>query len=264
MARMLTEEEVKRLEEQRGLQERARAATAPRDLNAEYNRRMEAAHAAAMERQRGYIERNPSAETDTTLRHQVLREKELDAANRRQMAIMGTEDVTRIEEARQKRQGMAEQGMEAARIRAQADKDMLGLNLGDKKKQRQHELGLLGQTQTFQGAQNDAERRNRLDIAGVQGQSAVEAARAQAEARAADISAKNEIEREKIAARKEIAAMRENGKLTQAGTARLSKTYGGLVAAGYSPARIRALLLDEGWSAEDIAAAQGRGQGLGQ
>ena len=48
------------------------------------------------------------------------------------------------------------------------------------------------------------------------------------------------------------------GQILKLAKSDLSKTYSGLVAAGYSPARIRALLLDEGWSAEDIAAAQGR------
>jgi hypothetical protein len=181
---------------------------------------MAAAHAAAMERRRGYIESNPSAETDTTLRHQVLRENELAAAHQRGMEVHKGEWDTRIEEAEKKRLGMKEQGADAATIRATADKDMLGLTLGDKEKQRAHELSMLGQTQTFQGAQNDAERKNRLDIAGVQGKSAVDAARAQAEARAADIAAKNDIEREKIEARKQIAAMRENGRLSQAGAAR--------------------------------------------
>lgn len=255
MARMLTEEEVEKLEKQRELQSRAQAATDP---NALYNQRMAAAHAAAMERRRGYIERNPNAETNTALRHQVLRENELAAAQGRELKKMGTMDVTREREAELKMLGMRGQGADAATIRANADKDMLGLTLGDKEKQRQHELAMLGQTQTFQGTQNDAERKNRLDIAGVQGKSAVEAARAQAEARAADIAAKNDIEREKIEARKQIAAMRENGKLSQAGAARLSKTYTALAGAGYSPARIRQLLLDEGWSAEEIASAQGR------
>ena len=198
MARMLTEEEVEKLEQQRALQSRAQAATDP---NALYNQRMAAAHAAAVERRRGYIMSNPNAETDTTLRHQVLREKDLDAANRRQMAIMGTEDVTRIEEARQKRLGMENQGLGAARVRAQADKDILGLNLGDKEKQRQHELAMLGQTQTFQGAQNTADRRNRLDIAKTQGSSAVDAARAQAEARAAELASKERIAQGNIEAR---------------------------------------------------------------
>ena len=255
MARMLTEEEVEKLEKQRELQSRAQAATDP---NALYNQRMAAAHAAAMERQRGYIERNPNAETDTALRHQVMRDAELRAAREHERGMQKDVLETREYEASQKKEGLIGQGSEAAKIRAKSDQDMLGLTLGDKEKQRAHELAMLGQQQTFQGTQNEADRKNKLDIAGVQGKSAVDAARAQAEARAADIAAKNDIEREKIAARKEIASMRENGKLTQAGTARLSKTYSGLVAAGYSPARIRALLLDEGWSAEDIAAAQGR------
>lgn len=198
MARMLTEEEVKRLEEQRALQSRAQAAADP---NALYNQRMAAAHAAAMERQRGYIERNPNAETNTALRHQVMRDAELRAAHERQKDIMGTEDVTRIEEARQKHLGVENQGVGAATIRAQADKDILGLNLADKEKQRQHELGLLKQNQDFTGAQNTAERQNKLDIAQTQGKSAVDAARAQAEARAAEAAGKLSIEQGKIDAR---------------------------------------------------------------
>ena len=198
MARMLTEEEVEKLEKQRELQGRAQAATDP---NALYNQRMAAAHAAAMERQRGYIERNPNAETNTRLRHQVMRENELRAAHERQKDILGTPDVTRLKEAEQKRLGMENQGAGAATTRANADKDMLGLTLGDKEKQRQHELAMLGQTQTFQGVQNTAERQNRLDIAGVQGKSAVDAARAQAEARAAEVASKERIAQGNVDAR---------------------------------------------------------------
>ena len=189
-------------------------------------------------------------------RKNMMRAMELRAAREHEAGMQGKEMETRLKVAEQNRLGMENQGVGAATVRANADKDILG----DKEKQRQHELAMLGQTQTFQGAQNDAERQNKLAIAKTQGQSAVDAARAQAEARAADIAAKNDIEREKIAARKEIAAMRENGKLTQAGMARLSKTYGGLVAAGYSPARIRALLKEEGWTDEELNAAQGRQQ----
>lgn len=266
MARMLTEEEVEKLEKQRELQGRAQAATDP---NALYNQRMAAAHAAAMERRRGYIELNPNAETDTKLRHQVLRENELAAAHQRGMEVHKGEWDTRIREAEEKRRGMEGQGVEAAKLRY-GETDYKGnytpggefrlaeQQNADKEKQRAHELSMLGQTQTFQGTQNDADRKNKLEIAGVQGKSAVAAARAQAEARAADLAAKNDIEREKIEARKQIAAMRENGRLSQAGAARLSKTYTALAGAGYSPARIRRLLLDEGWSAEEIASAQGR------
>lgn len=198
MARMLTEEGVEKLERQRELQSRAQAATDP---NALYNQRMAAAHAAAMERQRGYIERNPNAETDTTLRHQVLREKELQAAHERQKDIMGTKDVTRIEEARLKAQGLENQGLGAARVRAEADRDIAGRNLADKDLQRKHELEMLGRTQTFQGTQADAERQNRLDIAKTQGSSAVDAARAQAEARAAELASKERIAQGNIEAR---------------------------------------------------------------
>ncbi len=265
MAKVLTEEEVEKLEKQRELQSRAQAATDP---NALYNQRMQRAHEAAMERQRGYIMRNPNAETNTTLRHQVLREQELRAAREHELGMQKNELETREKESYDKRMGMENQGVGAARLRY-GETDYNGKYTpggefrlaeqqnADKEKQRQHEKELLGQTQVFQGAQNEAERKNKLEIAGVQGRSTVDAAKAQAEARAADIAAKNDIEREKIAARREIAAMRENGKLTQSGAARLSKTYSGLVSAGYSPARIRQMLLEEGWSADEIASAQG-------
>ena len=195
MARMLTEDEVERLEKQRELQGRAQAATDP---NALYNQRMAAAHAAAMERRRGYIESNPNAETDTTLRHQVLRDQELRAAHERGMEVNQGEWNTRIQEAEKKRLGMKEQGSDAATIRANAEKDRLDWNLDDKELQRQHEKALLGKQQRFQGTQNDAERKNKLEIAQEQGKSAVGAAKAQAEARAADIASKERIAQGRI------------------------------------------------------------------
>ncbi|MDY6417341.1 MAG: hypothetical protein SPK87_01205 [Bacteroidales bacterium] len=264
---MLTEEEVKRLEEQRGLQERERRALAGMspDSAMRYREAQERQHWDDMYRQsHGGLSRaevrNLGPDGSGRQAAGIARAAELQAAHERQKDVMGTKDVTRIEEARLKAQGVENQGVGAAGVRAEADRDIADRNLADKDLQRKHDLEMLGRTQTFQGTQAEAERRNRLDIADVQGKSAVATARAQAEARAADIAAKNEIEREKIAARKEIAAMRENGKLTQAGAARLSKTYGGLVGAGYSPARVRALLKDEGWTDEEINAAQGRQQ----
>lgn len=265
MARMLTEDEVEKLEKQRELQGRAQKALGGMSANAamRWREAQEREHWDQMHRQtHGGLSRGEvlALGPDGSGRQArgIARAAELQAAHGRELKKMGTMDVTREREAELKMIGMRGQGADAATIRANADKDMLGLTLGDKEKQRQHEKTLLGQTQTFQGTQNDADRKNKLEIAGVQGSSAVDAARAQAEARAADIAAKNDIEREKIEARKQIAAMRENGRLSQAGAARLSKTYTALAGAGYSPARIRQLLLDEGWSAEEIASAQGR------
>ena len=265
MARMLTEEEVKRLEEQRGLQERERRALSGMspDSAMRYREAQERQHWDDMYRQsHGGLSRAEvrSLGPDGSGRQAagIARAAELRAAHERQKDIMGTEDVTQVEVARQKRLGMENQGVGAATIRANADKDMLGQNLADKEKQRQHEKDLLKQNQDFTGAQNTAERQNKLDIAQTQGKSAVDAARAQAEARAADIAAKNDIERAKIASREKIAGMRENGKLTQAGTAQLSKIYNGMVAFGYSPAVIRARLKEDGWTDEEINAAQGR------
>ena len=117
MARKLTEEEVEKLEKQRELQSRAQAATDP---NALYNQRMQRAHEAAMERQRGYIMRNPNAETNTTLRHQVLREQELRAAREHELGMQKNELETREKESYDKRMGMKEQGSDAAKSHSDA------------------------------------------------------------------------------------------------------------------------------------------------
>ena len=227
MARMLTEEEMNLIEERRQQQQRLkdlRVSDAEfADLEqrrkemavAQRRQRVDAMHSAAadwrrngqqrenerfanlvqdaqdtaFEQKRQRIIKNPSAETDTKLRNFVLRQAELDAARMHEAGMQGRELETRIKEAEQKRMGMENQGVGVATVRANADKDMLDKNLSDKEKQRQHEKNLLTTTQTFQGTQNDAERKNRLGIARVQGRSTVEAAKAQAEARSADISA---------------------------------------------------------------------------
>ncbi len=188
----------------------------------------------------------------------MARAMELQAAREHEAGMQGKELETRIKEAEQKRLGMKEQGSDAATVRANADKDMLDKNLTDKEKQRAHELAMLGQTQAFQGTQNEAERKNRLEIAGVQGRSAVDAAKAQAEARAADIAAKNDIEREKIAASKEVAAMRVNGKLTAEGRAQAAKTWRELIQVYQGDVKsVRAAMLELGYTEEDLAAAAG-------
>lgn len=121
----------------------------------------------------------------------IARAAELQTAREHEAGMKGRELDTRLKEAEQKRLGMKEQGSDAAAIRAKADKDMLGLTLGDKEKQREHERTMLGQQQTFQGAQNTAERQNRLDIAKTQGSSAVDVATVQAQAQEARIYAEN-------------------------------------------------------------------------
>ena len=120
MARMLTEEEVKRMEEQRALQDRARAAGNPTaGMSAEERTKyvFQKAHEDAMERRRPNVLANPGAEADTGFRHRVLRDEEMRTARAHQMDMLGKELATREEEARQKRHGMAEQGMEAAKLR---------------------------------------------------------------------------------------------------------------------------------------------------
>lgn len=279
MARMLTEEEVEKLEKQRELQQReskALAGMSP-DSAMRYREAQERQHWDDLHRQtHGGLSRGEvlALGPDGSGRQArgIARAAELQTAREHELGMQKNELETRKYEAEQKRYGMEGQGVGVAKLRyGTTDYDgkytpggeirLAEQQNADKEKQRQHELAMLGQTQTFQGTQNTAERQNKLEIAQTQGKSAVEAARAQAEARAADIAAKNDIEREKIAARKEIASMRVNGQLNQAGAARLSKAYNGLVGAGYSPARIRQMLLEEGWSAEEIASAQGRQQG---
>lgn len=216
MARMLTEEEVERLEKQRELQRRADAATDP---NARFNDTVARAQATAAEQRRMRILANPSAETDTTLRHQVLRDQELRAAHERGMEVHKGEWNTRIREAEEKRKGMENQGVGVARLRyGETNKDgkytpggevwLAKQQNADKEKQRQHEKAMLGQTQKFQGTQNDAERKNRLGIARVQGRSTVEAAKAQAEARAADIASRERVAQGNIDARNHSTDMR--------------------------------------------------------
>ena len=120
MARMLTKEEVERMEEQRELIDRARkAGNATAGMSEEERQRyvFNQAHADAMERRRQRVLADPSAEADTTYRHSVMRDAELRAARAHEAGMQGRELATREEEARQKRMGMAEQGMEAAKLR---------------------------------------------------------------------------------------------------------------------------------------------------
>lgn len=123
MARMLTEEEVERMEEQRELIDRARkAGNATAGMSEEERQRyvFNQAHADAMERRRQRVLADPSAEADTGYRHSVMRDAELRAARAHEAGMQGRELATREEEARQKRMGMAEQGMEAARLNKDA------------------------------------------------------------------------------------------------------------------------------------------------
>ena len=120
MPRMLTKEEVERMEEQRELIDRARkAGNATAGMSEEERQRyvFNQAHADAMERRRQRVLADPSAEADTTYRHRVMRDAELRAARAHEAGMQGRELATREEEARQKRMGMAEQGMEAAKLR---------------------------------------------------------------------------------------------------------------------------------------------------
>ena len=123
MARMLTKEEVERMEEQRELIDRARkAGNATAGMSDEERQRyvFNQAHADAMERRRQRVLADPSAEADTTYRHSVMRDAELRAARAHEAGMQGRELATREEEARQKRFGMSEQGMEAARLNKDA------------------------------------------------------------------------------------------------------------------------------------------------
>ena len=120
MARMLTEEEVERMEKQRELQERAQKAGNPTAGMSEEERQkyvFRQAHEEAMERRRLNVLANPGAEANTNFRHSVMRDAEMRAARTHEMEMLGKELATREEEARQKRYGMAEQGMEAAKLR---------------------------------------------------------------------------------------------------------------------------------------------------
>lgn len=165
---------------------------------ARFNEAADEASYRAWEEKKARILKNPSAEPDTKLRNMVLRQAELDAANDRQRKILGTEDVTRIKEAQERRLGMENQGVGAATIRAKAEKEMQGLTLADKEKQRQHELEMLGRTQTFQGTQAEAERKNKFDIADVQAEAQENTARIQAQAQETRMYAENMMKQRQV------------------------------------------------------------------
>lgn len=211
MAKIWTEEEVERLERQRELQDRARAANPTAGMSFherqrykwEQERKLDddrfrASHGGLSRAEVAAAGPNGSGRQYAAIK----RGFELQAAREHEMKTRAAELATREEEARQKRFGMENQGLGAARVRAEADRDIAGRNLADKDLQRKHELEMLGQTQTFQGTQAEAERKNKLKIADVQGKSAVATAREQAAARAAELAGRNDVEREKIEARR--------------------------------------------------------------
>lgn len=119
MARMLTEEEVERLEKQRELRERARAATSQEGLmrfrEAQERKRQDALY---RESHGGLSKAEVQAAGPDGSGRQyraIARGAELRAARAHQKETLGMELATRENEAQQKRWGMAEQGMEAAK-----------------------------------------------------------------------------------------------------------------------------------------------------
>lgn len=116
MARWLNEEMVKKLEEQRALRDRAAAAgfTVGMTEQERQNQVFKKAKEEAIERRRMNILANPNAETNTALRHSVMRNEEIRQAREQEMEKLGKELATREEEARQRRYGMEGQGKEAA------------------------------------------------------------------------------------------------------------------------------------------------------
>ena len=129
MAKMLTEEEVKEIEKQRELKDRARAAGSTAGMSwiekerfsqQQLNDRFRQAHEDAMERRRRNVLANPGAEANTNFRHSVMRDEEMRAARAHEMERLGKEVDTRKYEAEQKRMGMREQGRDAAEFNKEA------------------------------------------------------------------------------------------------------------------------------------------------
>lgn len=130
MPRMLTEEEVKRMEEQRALRDRARAAgnpTAGMDWNE--RRRFEEAQERQMWDQRfrethgGLSRAEVAAAGPNGSGRQyaaIKRGFELQAARQNEMEKLGKEMATREQEAHEKRMGMREQGRDAAEFNKDA------------------------------------------------------------------------------------------------------------------------------------------------
>lgn len=121
---MLTEEEVEKLEQQRELRERARAATSQEGL-------MRFREARERERQDQLYRESHGGLSKAEVQaagpngsgrqyRAIARGAELQAAREHEMKKFGEEMSTRRDEAFQKRMGMAEQGMEAARMNKDA------------------------------------------------------------------------------------------------------------------------------------------------
>ncbi len=129
MAKMLTEEEVARMEKQRELRDRARAAGSTAGMSwiekerfnqQQLNDRFRQAHEEGMERKRLSVLANPGAEANTNYRHSVMRDAEMRAAQAHEMDRLGKELATRETEAHEKRFGMREQGRDAAEFNKDA------------------------------------------------------------------------------------------------------------------------------------------------
>lgn len=202
---MLTKEEVEKMEEQRALRDRARAAGNPtagmdwrereRYGQQQLNERFKQASMDAMERRRLRTLANPSAEADTTYRHGVMRDEELRAARAHEMDRLGKELATREEEARQRRFGMAEQGMEAAKQNSEATiraaklqtagaVQVAGIN-------RDRELGVAKLNAESAEKINEGKNKTAVEVANVNYDTSVDTAQVQARAQEARTFAEN-------------------------------------------------------------------------
>ncbi len=205
-----TEEEVRKIEEQRELQLRAQRAMDP---NALYNDRMKMAHEAAMERRRERIIANPNAETDTTLRHSVLRNEEMRLARDHEMRRLGEELSTRRQESEDKKEGMIGQGSKAAEFNADAVKRKAekeaasAMSVAETNAKR--DVDIAGITTKSNEKINEDKNDAAVEIAQIQGRATVDAEGIKAEDLAAQRMAERLMRERKMSEQEQTEAMKE-------------------------------------------------------
>ena len=202
MGRMLTEEEVAMVEKQRELRDRARAAGSTLGMSWDERERFRNEQERTMWDQRyrethgGLSKAEVQAAGPNGSGRQyaaIKRGFELQAAHERQKELLGKEDVTRIEEARQKRLGMQEQGQRAAaenreaairtaELQAASAEKIAGINTasaekvaGINKASAEKVAGINKETEVERG-------KTGIEVARIGSQATVDAARVQAEA----------------------------------------------------------------------------------
>ena len=208
----------------------------------------QAAHERFMQRRRNFIERNPNAVSHFERKAvfsdpQAVREQA--ALRQHELNVIKAKNAGEIAVAGKKSEGMANQGVAAARVNADMDKERIGAGL------KQHELemanrkdiaGIQSKTQmSIAELQNKAQ----LETARLQGENAV---KTQAEANKgllAQAELKEKLEREKLDAQIQKAIIGADSKLTGEQVKQRTTLIASAIRAGSQSGKDIATVLDE-------------------